>query len=56
MQTQNNGVKLPPMLPIETPIIVNPREGETPRQNPTLDFDAYYIKPAILTQKVFDQM
>ena len=43
------------MLPVETPIIVS-KDGLTPHPAPSLDFDAYYIKPAILTQKVFDQL
>jgi hypothetical protein len=43
------------MLPIDTPIILNAAGKEvSPRRITTLDFDAYYVKPTILTQKVFD--
>ncbi len=46
------------MLPIETPIIVNASDNKelSPRGATLLDFDAYYVKPTILTQKVFDQL
>lgn len=41
-------VKLPPMLPVDPPNIIMPPSGSlSPR--PALDFDEYYIKPAILT-------
>jgi hypothetical protein len=43
------------MLPIDTPIILNAAGKEvSPRGITALDFDAYYVKPTILTQKVFD--
>lgn len=50
------------MLPIETPIIINGGKEISPRDTSglggfgaaALDFDAYYVKPTILTQKVFD--
>jgi len=46
------------MLPIETPIIVNASASKelSPRGATLIDFDAYYVKPTILTQKVFDQL
>jgi hypothetical protein len=52
------------MLPIETPIIINAAKDLSPLEESitsagcpfgktatALDFDAYYIKPTILTQK-----
>jgi hypothetical protein len=48
------------MLPIETPIIINGGKEISPRDTAglgefgSLDFDAYYVKPTILTQKVYD--
>jgi hypothetical protein len=45
------------MLPIDTPILINASGSKELSQRGTLmDFDAYYVKPTILTQKVFDQL